>query len=108
MIFTVTDNTFEKTVVESDHLVIVDFWAEWCGPCRMLTPILEAISEKFEDKVTVVKLDSDNNVKTTSQYGVRNIPTLLFFKNGLVVDKQVGLAPKNILESKIETILNEL
>ena len=103
----VTDSTFEEVVIKSDKPVIVDFWAEWCGPCRMLMPILKDISGDFAGKAIVVKIDSDNNNQIVSKYGVRNIPTILYFKNGQIVDKQVGAATKNVLVSKLKAILNE-
>jgi thioredoxin 1 len=105
MTIDVTDATFEDMVIKSDKPVIVDFWAKWCGPCRMLMPILKDISEDFEGRAIVVKIDSDSNERTISQYGIRNIPAMLFFNNGKVIYKQIGLVPKNTIVSKLETIL---
>ncbi len=105
MALEVTDATFDQVVLQSDVPVLVDFWAVWCGPCRMVGPIVEEIGHAYEGKAKVVKLDVDNNVGTASKYGIRNIPTLLFFKNGQVVDKQVGAVPRQVLVNKLEAIL---
>ena len=94
-----------EEVLKTDQLVIIDFWAEWCGPCKMVGPIIEQISEEYKERVTVGKLDVDNNDDTTSKYGIRNIPTILFIKNGEVVDKVVGAGPKNMFTDKIEKLL---
>ncbi|SRR6056297_616372 len=100
-----TDSNFEELVLQSDKPVIVDFWAEWCGPCRMVGPIVEEIGNDFEGKAMVTKVDVDNNPGITAKYGIRNIPTILFFKGGEVVDKQVGAVPKSTLVGKLEAIL---
>lgn len=97
-----TDANFEELVLKSDKPVIVDLWAEWCGPCRMVGPIIEEIGQEYEGKAVVGKLDVDNNPTVTAKFGVRNIPTILFFKNGEIVDKQVGAVPKAVLISKLE------
>ena len=83
----------------------MDFWAEWCGPCKMMLPIVEEIAQEFEGKVTVAKVDVDSSPATASKFGIRNIPTILFFKGGSVADKQVGAVPKNSLVEKINKLL---
>ena len=105
MAFEATDSNFEDLVVKSDKPVIVDFWAEWCGPCRMVGPIVEEIGVEYEGKAVVVKLDVDSNPGVSGKYGIRNIPTILFFKNGEVVDKQVGAVPKTVLTGKLDKLL---
>ena len=102
MTLEITEANFEELVLKSDKTVILDLWAEWCGPCRMVGPIVEEIAKEYDGKVVVGKLDVDNNPKVAGQYGIRNIPTILFFKNGEVVDKQVGAVPKSILVGKLE------
>ena len=104
MALELTDSNFDEIVLKSDKPVIVDFWAEWCGPCRMVGPIVKEIGEDFKDKAIVGKLDVDNNPEVTTRFGIRNIPTLLFFKNGDVVDKQVGAVPKSAIVSKLEAL----
>ena len=101
----VTDATFEEVVLKSDKPVIVDFWAEWCGPCRIIGPLLSEIGDEYKDKAVVAKLDVDSNPETAEKFGIRNIPTVLYFKGGEVVDKQVGAVPKNNLSSKLDAIL---
>ncbi len=105
MALEVTDSNFEEMVLKSDKPVIVDFWAEWCGPCRMVGPIVEEIGADYEGKAIVTKLDVDNNPDVTQKYGIRNIPTILFFKNGEIADKQVGAVPKSALVNKLEALL---
>lgn len=96
----ITDASF-KEVINSDKPVLVDFWATWCGPCRMLAPIIEEIADDFEGKVVVGKVDVDNNQQVSMEYGIRNIPTVLIFKNGEVVDKFVGVTPKEVISERL-------
>ena len=100
-----TDANFEELVLKADKPVIVDFWAEWCGPCRMVGPIVEEIGKEYEGKAVVGKVDVDSNPGTAGKFGIRNIPTILFFKNGQIVDKQVGAVPKSVLVKKLEAQL---
>lgn len=102
---TVTDDNFQEHT-GGDELSMVDFWAVWCGPCRMVAPIVEALADEYAGKVKVGKLDVDSNQRTATQYNVRSIPTILFFKNGKVVDQVVGAVPRQALESKLRTHLN--
>ncbi len=101
----VSDATFESEVINSGVPVIVDFWAEWCGPCRMIAPILDQIAEEYKGKLKVVKVDVDANGRTAMQFSVMSIPTLLFFKNGKVQDQVVGALPKKMLQEKVEKFL---
>jgi thioredoxin 1 len=105
MAIELTDGNFESSVLQSDKPVLVDFWAVWCGPCRMVGPIVQEIGEEYNDKAVVGKLDVDHNPETARKYGIRNIPTILFFKNGEVVDKQVGAVPKQKLVEKLDALL---
>lgn len=98
----ITDANFEEVVMNSDKPVLVDFWAEWCGPCRMVGPMVEELAKEYDGKAVVGKLNVDHNQEVSFKYGIRNIPTLLVFKNGEVVDKQVGVAPKTVLAGKLE------
>ena len=102
LISAITDDSFEKEVVESTKPVIVDFWAPWCGPCKVLLPILEETAEVYGDKIKVVKLNVDENPNTPPKFGIRGIPTLIIFKNGQVVATQVGLLNKNDLAKLID------
>jgi thioredoxin 1 len=104
MALAITDATLDE-VLNSDKPVVIDFWAEWCGPCRMVGPIIDELAAAYEGDVIIGKVDVDNNDEITSKYGIRNIPTILFIKNGEVVDKQVGAAQKNVLVDKIENML---
>jgi len=99
-----TDGNFDELVLNSDKPVIVDFWAEWCGPCRMVGPIVEEVGVEYEGKAVVAKVDVDSNPGITAKYGIRNIPTILFFKNGDIADKQVGAVPKSTIVSKLEAL----
>ncbi|MFG1416784.1 thioredoxin [Xanthobacter sp. V0B-10] len=99
----VTDQNFETDVLKSGAPVIVDFWAEWCGPCRMVAPILEEVSGELGEKVRIVKLNVDENPQTASKYGIMSIPTLLMFKDGKIASRQVGAAPKAKLVQWINT-----
>jgi thioredoxin 1 len=96
-----TDATFNETI-NSDKPVLVDFWAEWCGPCKMIGPAVEELANDYEGKAVVAKLNVDENPETTAKFGVRSIPTLLVFKNGQIVDKQIGAVPKSVLAQKLQ------
>ncbi|HEY3285973.1 MAG TPA: thioredoxin [Gemmatimonadaceae bacterium] len=98
----VTDADFEQEVEKHQGVAVVDFWAVWCGPCRMIAPVLEQLSVEYEGKVKVTKLDVDTNQKTSMRFNVRSIPTLLFFKDGKVVDQVIGAVPKSALEAKFK------
>ncbi len=104
MALEITDSNFEELVLKADKPVIVDFWAEWCGPCRMVGPIVEEVGVDYEGKAVVAKVDVDSNPGITAKYGIRNIPTILFFKNGDVADKQVGAVPKSAIVNKLEAL----
>ena len=101
----ITDATFEKEVLQSDRPVVVDFWATWCEPCKMIAPILEEVARDMGEKVKVAKLDVDSNNKTAGKYNIMSIPSLLFFKNGQVVDQVVGAIPKAQLVARLEKVL---
>ena len=106
MALELTDSNFEKLVIKSDKPVIVDFWAEWCGPCRMIAPFVEEISKEYEDRALVVKCDVDDSPGVAAKLGIRNIPTVMFFKDGKVADKQVGAVPKANFVSKLEALFD--
>ena len=105
MALELTDANFEEKVLKSDKAVLVDFWAEWCGPCRMVGPIIDEISKDYEGKAVVGKVDVDANQEFAAKYGVRNIPTVLVFNKGELVGRQVGVAPKNVYEEAIDQLL---
>ena len=101
-----TDSNFDAMVLKSDKPVIVDFWAVWCGPCRMVGPLVQEIGDEYAEKAVVGKLDVDHNPEVARKFGIRNIPTILYFQNGEVVDKQVGAVPKQVLVKKLEALLS--
>ncbi len=100
----ITDSNFSE-IIASNETVMIDFWATWCGPCQMIKPIVEEMAGDFEGKAVIGKLDVDENPQISAQFGIRSIPTLLFFKNGVLVDKVVGAAAKNTLTSKLQGAL---
>lgn len=105
MAIEITNSNFDELVLNSDKPVLVDFWAEWCGPCRMVGPVVEELSNDYAGRAVVGKLNVDEHGDIAGRFGIRNIPTLLVFKGGQVVDKQVGVAPKNVLAAKIDAAL---
>ena len=105
MALQITDASFDEVVLKSDKPVLVDFWATWCGPCRMLGPVIEELATEYEGRVVVGKVDVDNNQEFASKYGVRNIPTVLVFKDGEVVGRQVGVAPKKTYTDALDSLL---
>lgn len=104
---TLTDANFKQEVLESDEPVLVDFWAAWCGPCRVIAPAIEELAGDFEGRAKIGKLDVDHNPQTAMQYGVRSIPTLLFFKDGRVADQLIGAVPKKIMAEKLEALATQ-
>ena len=105
MALVITDANFDEVVLKSDKPVLVDFWAEWCGPCRMVGPVVEELAKEFEGKAVVGKVDVDSNPEISMKFGIRNIPALLFFKGGEIVDKQIGAVPKSVLVQKLNAQL---
>ena len=101
----ITDDNFEEEVLKSDKPVLIDFWATWCGPCRMIAPIVEVMATEYEDKAKIGKLDVDSNQQTSIKYGVRSIPTLLLFKDGELKETIIGAVPKAHLVEKLESVL---
>ena len=102
---TVDDSNFDEIVLQAKTPVLVDFWAEWCGPCRMVAPVVEELAEEYEGRISFVKLDVDQNPKTASKYGIMSIPTLLLFKNGSPVSNIVGFRPKAELKRSLDAVL---
>ena len=98
----INDNDFDQQVIKGKGLILVDFWAEWCGPCRMVAPILEELAVEFEGQITVTKLNVDDNQGTAARFGIRSIPTILFFKDGSQVDQVIGAVPKSAFKSKVQ------
>jgi len=105
MALEITSANFEELVLKSDKPVLVDFWAEWCGPCRMVGPIVDELHTEYDGKAVVGKVNVDDQQEIAAQYGIRNIPTILFFKNGEIADKNVGVAPKADLAKKIDALI---
>ncbi|MCH7514632.1 MAG: thioredoxin [Bacteroidetes bacterium] len=101
----ITDDNFEE-IINSEKPVMVDFWAEWCGPCKMISPVVEEMAGEYDGKAVIGQVDVDNNPGVSAKFGIRSIPTLLFFKNGEIVDKQIGAVPKTVLTSKLEAQLD--
>ena len=104
---TLTDDNFKDEVLNSDLPVLVDFWAVWCGPCRMIAPIIEEMASEFEGRAKIGKLDVDNNPRVAMNFGIRSIPTLLFFKDGQVVDQLIGASSKRVLSDKLENLVTQ-
>ena len=104
MALEITDASFAE-LLQEDKPLVVDFWAEWCGPCLMLSPVISELADEYAEKVNIGKMNVDENDEVVGEYGIRNIPTVLFFKNGELMDKHVGAAQKSVLEDKIKALL---
>ncbi len=104
MAIEITDSNFEEMVTNSEKPVVLDFWATWCGPCRIIAPIIDELSDEFKDKAVIGKVNVDENAEVTAKFGIRNIPTVLFIKNGEVEDKVVGATSKNVLTEKLNSL----
>ena len=103
-----TDETFDQDVLQSDVPVLLDFWAEWCGPCKMVAPIVEELSDEYKDQIKFTKVDVDENPEMAQKYGVRGIPTLLIFNSGAPVDQLVGALPKKTIKDRLDSVLNNV
>lgn len=101
MAVVITDDNFDELVLRSDKLVLLDFFADWCSPCKMVSPVVEELHKDYKDVAVIAKIDAERNPETAKKYGIRNIPALLFFKNGEIVDRQIGAVPKNALIEKL-------
>jgi len=101
----VTDADFENEIIKSDIPAMVDFWADWCGPCKMVAPVIEELADEFKGKVKIAKMNVDQNRQTPAKFGIRSIPTMIFFKNGEVVNVIIGAQPKEILKRELEKLL---
>lgn len=107
MVKTLTDQNFEQEVLRADRPVLVDFWAPWCGPCQIMGPIVEELAQEMEEKVTMGKLNVDENPITAQKYGVMSIPTLIIFKGGIIIDQIIGVQSKEVLKEKLEVLVNQ-
>ena len=106
MALEITDSNYEELVMQSTQPVVVDFWAEWCGPCKMIGPVIDEMATEYEGRALVGKVNVDNNSEFSAKYGVRSIPTVFFFQNGVVVDRSVGAVPKSTLDEKLNALLS--
>jgi thioredoxin 1 len=105
MSLVINESNFDEIISQRDKLIVLDFWAVWCGPCRTIAPVIDELAAEYEGKAIIGKVDVDSNVAIAEKYGIRNIPTVIFIKNGEIVDKNVGAAGKNVFEEKIKTYL---